>query len=216
MKALALLLLLPSLAFGQTYTATQRNGLYKAAIDVAQWLKTGTPTVVNGTQIRFGGTVPAGTPCVRCTVFLDDGDITALGFNPDAPLFQGAYNRYGALQLCGPAVASPDYDPPRWLKDLVETCSKTVVLASATWPKAIIAHRTDATAQSVATGFSSACSTGANCTWTPPLIGGGFGSPVAAPKGLTLPPGTWAGTGCRLKTSVELYGFESMPPECKP
>jgi hypothetical protein len=204
-RYLALLLLVPTLAFGQTYTAAQRNGLYKAAIDAAAWLRVqgNTPTVVGGTQLRFGGTVPATTPCARCTIYLDDDNIVALGLNPDAALFTGAFNRYGVLQICGPAVplATRTYDPPRWLTDLLETCSKTVVTAAATWPVAIIAHRTDATAQTVATGFSTACSTGANCNWTPPLQGGGVGASTAAPLGVTLPAGLWSGAGCRLKSA---------------
>lgn len=61
-----------------------------------------------------------------------------------------------------------------------------------------------------------ACSTGANCNWTPPLAGGGFGASVAAPKGLTLPPGTWTGAGCKRKTCVELGGSSSMPAACLP
>ena len=173
MKTLLLLAaLLPSLASAQAYTAAQRNGLYKAARDAAAWLRTpgNTPTIVNGTQVRFGGTVPAGTPCARCSIYLDDSDVIALGLNPDAAILVGPANRYAVLQICGPAVAlaTRTYDPPRWLTDLIDTCSKTVITAAATWPAAIVAHRTDATAQSVATGFSCACSTGANCTWTPP------------------------------------------------
>ena len=130
---------------------------------------------MNGTQVRFGGTVPAGTPCARCSIYLDDSDVIALGLNPDAAILVGPANRYAVLQICGPAVAltTREYDPPRWLTDLIDTCSKTVITAAATWPAAIVAHRTDATAQSVSTGFACACSTGANCTWTPvPLRGG--------------------------------------------
>ena len=150
MKTLALaLLLLPGIASAQAYTAAQRNGLYKAAIDAAAWLRTpgNTPTVVNGTQLRFGGTVPAGTPCARCSIYLDDSDVIALGLNPDAAILVGPANRYAVLQICGPAVAltTREYDPPRWLTDLIDTCSKTVITAAATWPVAIVAHRTDAT-----------------------------------------------------------------------
>lgn len=205
---LALALLIPTLASAQTYTAAQRNGLYKAAIDAAAWLRVqgNTPTVVNGTQLRFAGTVPAGTPCARCSVYLDDADVVALGLNPSAPILTGPSNRYAVLQICGPAVplATREYAPPRWLTDLIDTCSKTLITAAATWPVAIVAHRTDATAQTVSTGFACACSTGSNCT-----VGG-----KAAPRGTTLQAGTWSGAGCRLKSCVELYGFASYPSEC--
>ena len=105
MRSLLLLAaLIPSLASAQAYTAAQRNGLYKAAIDAAAWLRVqgNTPTVVGGTQLRFGGTVPAGTPCARCSIYLDDSDIVALGLNPANPLFDGPANHYAVLQISRP------------------------------------------------------------------------------------------------------------------
>jgi hypothetical protein len=211
---LLLALLLPSLA-GAQVTAAQKNGLVKAAIDAVAWVRAGgTPTILNGTRISFGGVATVGTPCIRCTAYLDDEDVLFLGLNPAAPALTGAYNRYVVMQVCGAPVASPTYDMPRWLSDLVDTCSTTTYPSTAGMQKMIIAHRTDPAAQSVATGFSAACSTGANCNWTPPLVGGGVGPSVPAPKGVTLPAGSWSGTGCRLKTQTELYGFSSWPPEC--
>lgn len=57
-----------------------------------------------------------------------------------------------------------------------------------------------------------ACSTGANCTWTPPGPGG---TPRPATKtGNTLPAGSWTGTGCLKKPCVELAGTTSMPAAC--
>jgi hypothetical protein len=61
-----------------------------------------------------------------------------------------------------------------------------------------------------------ACSTGPTCLWTPPLPGGGFGTSVAAPRNLTLPPGTWSGVGCKRKVCIELGGSTSMPAACIP
>ena len=60
-----------------------------------------------------------------------------------------------------------------------------------------------------------ACSTGSNCNWTPPIIGG-LGPSEAAPKNLTLPPGTFSGAGCKKKICVELAGSNSMPAACIP
>jgi len=37
---------------------------------------------------------------------------------------------------------------------------------------------------------------------------------ASAPFGMTIPAGLWSGAGCRLKSCVELYGFQSYPPEC--
>ncbi len=208
------LLLIPSLAFGQV-SAAQKNGLVKAAIDAVAWVKAGgTPTITNGTRIAFGGTVTVGTACIRCSVYLDDDDVTFLGLNPQAAILQGAANRYAVMQVCGPAVASPTYDVPRWLSDLIDTCSTTTYPSQAGWQKVIIAHRSDPAAQAVATGFACACSTGASCNWTPPLQGGGYGASTAAPLGVTLPAGLWSGTGCELKTCTEMFGFSSWPAEC--
>ena len=212
--ALALLLLLPSLASAQI-TSAQKNGLVKAAIDSVAWVRAGnTPTILNGTRISFGGAATVGTPCIRCTAYLDDADVTFLGLNPEAPILTGAHNRYVVMQVCGAAVASPTYDMPRWLSDLVDTCSKTTYPSTAGMQKMIIAHRTDPAAQNVASGFACACSTGASCNWTPPLIGGGVGAATAAPLGMTLPAGLWSGTGCRLMTCTGLFGFAPYPPEC--
>ena len=215
---LLLLALVPSLASAQ-FTAAQRNGIIKSAIDSAAWLKTGTPTVVGGTRLQFGGTVPAGTPCMRCSIYLDDDDLRALKLDPAAALFTGAFNRYGVLQVCGapitPTGPSDTYTAPRWLRDLIDTCSTTPVLAPTTWPRAIVAHRTDAQAQSAATGFACACSTGASCTYQPPkLPDGTIPAPGPAPLGFTMAAGSWTGAGCRLKTCTELAGFSSWPPEC--
>ncbi|MFN7130708.1 MAG: hypothetical protein ACK4N5_01415 [Myxococcales bacterium] len=54
-----------------------------------------------------------------------------------------------------------------------------------------------------------ACSTGAGC-WTPAADGG----TAAAPLGVTLPPGTFTGDGCRPKPCVELAGASSWPAAC--
>jgi len=213
-KALALLLLLPSLASAQ-FTQNQRNGLIKSLTDSVASVQAGeVPVIIGGTRVTFGGTVPATTPCIRCSIYLDDQNVTFLGLNPNAPLLTGPWNRYAILQVCG-APNAIDRDVPVWFRDLAETCSKTPILAAAVWPRVTVAHRTDATAQAVATGFSCACrqATG-TCNWTPPLIGGGVGAAVAAPFGMTIPAGLWTGAGCRLKSCVELYGFESYPPEC--
>lgn len=211
MNALAIV---AALAISQVSPA-QKNGLVKAAIDAVQTVKDGTPpTIVNGTRISFGGTVTVGTPCIRCTVYLDDDDLTFLGLNPTAPILVGPANRYAVMQVCGAAVASPAYKVPRWLSDLVDTCSSTTYPSQAGWQKVIIAHRTDPAAQAVATGFACACSKGSSCNWTPPLPGGGVGASVAAPLGMTLPAGLWSGTGCSLKTCTEMYGFTSWPAEC--
>ena len=204
MKALALLLLVPSLAFGQ-FTQNQRNGLIKSLQDSVASVQAGeVPNIIGGTRVTFGGTVPATTPCIRCSIYLDDQNVTFLGLNPNAPLLTGPWNRYAILQVCG-APNAIDRELPVWFRDLAETCSKTPILAAATWPRVTVAHRTDATAQTVATGFACACrqATG-TCT-----VGGN-----PAPFGTTLNPGTWSGAGCRLKSCVELYGFESYPPEC--
>ena len=213
---LLLLALVPSLASAQ-YTAAQKNGLVKSAIDAAAWLRVqgNTPTVVGGTQLRFGGTVPAGTPCMRCSIYLEDEDITALGLSPQNPLFTQGGGRYAVMQICGPAVATPTYNAPAWLRDLVETCNTTPFTAPSTYPKAVIAHRTDSTAQAVATGFACACSTGTNCTWqAPKLPDGTTPAPGPAPLGVTLAPGSWSGAGCSLKTCVEKAGFSSWPDSC--
>ena len=215
MRTLLLLAaLLPSLASAQV-TAAQRNGLYKAAIDAAAWVRAGNaPVITNGTRIAFGVVQTVGTPCVRCSVYLDDADVTFLGLNPDAAILTGPANRYAVAQFCGPAIASPDYDPPRWLTDLVETCSKTTYPSTTGMRAVIVAHRTDPVAQTVATGFSCACSTGANCTWTPRLRSGALGTARAAPRGTTLSPGSYTGAGCALMTCVGLFGFAPYPPEC--
>ena len=214
MRALALLLLLPSLASAQ-FTQNQRNGLIKSLQDSVASVRAGeVPVIIGGTRVTFGGTVPATTPCIRCSIYLDDQNVTFLGLNPVAPLLTGAHNRYVVMQVCGAAVASPTYDMPRWLSDLVDTCSKTTYPSTAGMQKMIIAHRTDPAAQNVASGFACACSTGASCNWTPPLIGGGVGAATAAPLGTTLPAGLWSGTGCRLMTCTGLFGFAPYPPEC--
>jgi hypothetical protein len=59
----------------------------------------------------------------------------------------------------------------------------------------------DGTVQDVA--FECACSTGANCTWAKPLMGGGTQN-VPAPTGMTMAAGTWSGAGCRPKPCVGL------------
>jgi hypothetical protein len=60
-----------------------------------------------------------------------------------------------------------------------------------------------------------ACRGAGACTWTPPLVGGGFGAAVSLPKALTAPPGTWAGAGCVPKVCVEYAASTSMPAACQ-
>lgn len=201
---IALLVLVPTLASAQ-FTQAQRNGLVKSLNDAVASVQGGeVPTIINGTRVTFGGTVPINTPCIRCSVYLDDDNVRFLGLNPEGALLTGSYNRYAVLQVCGAATAT-FYEPPPWLRDLVQTCSTSPILATAIWPRVTVAHRTDPVAQTAATGFACACrqATG-TCT-----VGG-----QPAKFGTTLAPGTYTGAGCLLKTCVELYGFESYPPEC--
>lgn len=54
-----------------------------------------------------------------------------------------------------------------------------------------------------------ACSTGAGC-WTLAADGG----TAAAPLGVTLPPSSFNGDGCRPKPCIELAGASSWPAAC--
>jgi hypothetical protein len=210
-RYLLLLALLPSLAGAQT--AQQRNGLVLSLKAAIQTVADGTaPTIVGGTRIQFGGNVAAGGICIRGTLHVDDADIRFLGLSPAA--FPTEADRYVAAQICAPGTSAVAQEIPSWLRDMAETWG-AVFTSTQVFPRVILATRNDALAKSAVTGFACACSSGATCTWQPPKNPDGTTpAPTACPRGVTLSPGTWSGTGAVFKTCLELYGFSSWPPEC--
>ncbi len=209
---LVVLALIPTLASAQ-FTGAQINGLVKSLNDAVATINPGNPATIDGNQlVTFGATQPANTPCIRCTIRLTEEQRLFLGI--PAGTIQEPADLYAVMQVCGPANAI--YQPmPPWMSELVQTCSASPILIPATQKSVTLAARTNPIAQAAATGFACACRGAGACTWTPPLIGGGFGAPVSAPKGFTIPAGLWAGAGCSLKPCVEVYGSDSMPNACK-
>lgn len=200
-----------SLVVAQTPTV---NGLIKSLNDAVATINPGNPATITAQQlVTFGVQRPTGTPAIRCVIRLTLEQRIFLGIPNAAATIAEPADLYAVMQVAGPTVAQAQV-MPTWMEELVQTCGTPFTLAAPA-PSVILAARTNPIAQTAATGFACACSTGASCNWTPPLQGGGFGAAVAAPKNMTLPAGTWAGTGCSLKPCVEMYGFDSMPRACK-
>jgi hypothetical protein len=210
-SALALLLLLPSLAFAETPLV---NGLVKSLNDAVATIDVAHPATIDAQQlVTFGVSRPIGTPAIRCTIRLTLDQRIFLGIPNAAATIAEPADLYAVMQVAGPNVV-PDQVWPPWLTELIQTCGTPFTLTVAS-PSVILAARTNPIAQQASTGFACACRGTGTCTWTPPLVGGGFGSAVSAPKNFTIPAGLWAGAGCSLKTCVELYGSDSMPAVCK-
>lgn len=168
-----------------------------------------TRTVNNPTSTRacipFDGAKPANLRTTRFYgVRLSPQAQALLGFSPTGEW------EYVAMEI----QSVPDENPPEALMrrlnshaDLVDEVEDRAVPA---FPACeVAAVRSDDPAYPA----KCACSTGANCNWTPPIIGG-LGPSEPAPKNLTLPPGTWSGAGCRKKNCIELAGSPSMPAAC--
>ena len=190
------------------------NGLVKSLNNAVATINPGNPATINAQQlVTFGVQRPIGTNAIRCVIRLTLDQRIFLGIPNAAATIAVPADLYAVMQVAGPAVV-PDQRMPDWMAELVQTCGTPFTLTVAS-PSVILAARTNPVAQAAATGFACACrqATG-TCNWTPPLIGGGFGAAVAAPFGMTIPAGLWSGAGCLLKSCVELYGFESNPPEC--
>jgi hypothetical protein len=209
---LIVLALIPSLASAQ-FTAQQVNGLVRSLNDAVATIDPTHPASIDVNQlVTFGATQPANTPCIRCTIRLTEDQRLFLGI-PAGTILEPA-DLYAVMQVCGPPVATAQVMPP-WMAELIQTCSAAPILIAATQPSVTLAARTNPIAQAAATGFACACRGAGACTWTPPLVGGGFGAAVSAPKGFTIPAGLWAGAGCSLKPCVEMFGSDSMPNACR-
>jgi hypothetical protein len=171
----------------------------------------GTRTVNNPTATRacipFDGAPPANLKTSRFYgVRISPQAQTLLGFSPTVEW------EYVAMEI----QAQENENPPAALMARLDMNADIVDeyedRATPLFPSCqVAAVRSDDVAYPAKCG----CSTGANCTWTPPIVGG-LGASVAAPKGITLPPGTFTGTGCRRKVCVELAGSNSMPAACIP
>ena len=119
-RALALLLLLPSLAAAQSVvTEAQRNGLIKSAQDAVAAVNAG-GTISRPTQTRltFGANitaaqVTAGAKCILCSIFVDEAQGDWLGV-PRTYFDADASRRYALMRVCGApetrAEAPPDAD----------------------------------------------------------------------------------------------------------
>jgi hypothetical protein len=216
-RYLALLLLLPSLAFAQ-WTQPQVNGLVKSITDAVATIDPTHPATIDAQQlVTFGVARAANTPCIRCTIRLTLDQRIFLGIPNAAATIAEPADLYAVMQVCGPPFVNGGaaLPMPTWLSELIQTCSSAPLLFGIAQPSVVLAARTNPIAQAAATGFACACRGAGACTWTPPLIGGGYGAAVSAPKNFTIPAGLWAGAGCQLKTCVELYGSDSMPLACK-
>jgi hypothetical protein len=205
------LVLVASLVLGQTPTV---NGLVKSLNDAVATITPQNPATISANKlVSFGVQRAAGTNAIRCVIRLDEEKRLFLGL-PAGTITEPA-DLYAVMQVAGPPVAVTTKHPmPPWMEEMIETCGQVFALPSP-MASVILAARSNPIAQAASTGFACACSTGSNCTWTPPLPGGGFGPPEAAPKNMTIPPGRWAGAGCSLKTCLEMFGFDSMPNVCK-
>jgi hypothetical protein len=210
-RALALLLLVPTLAFAETPLV---NGLVKSLNDAVATIDVAHPATIDAQQlVKFGVTRAIGTNAIRCVIRLTLEQRVFLGIPNAAATIAEPADLYAVMQVAGPTVV-PDQVWPVWLTELIQTCGTPFTLTVAS-PSVILASRTNPVAQAAATGFACACRGTGTCAWTPPLVGGGFGAAVSAPKNFTIPAGLWAGAGCSLKTCVELYGSDSMPAVCK-
>jgi hypothetical protein len=212
-KLILALLLLPGIASAQ-FTAAQVNGLVKSLNDAVLTVDPTHPAAIGPVDqlVAFGVTRAANTPCIRCTIRLTEDQRVFLGI-PAGTIAEPA-DIYAVMQVCGPPVATEQVMPP-WMSELIQTCSAAPILIPATQPSVTLAARTNPVAQAAATGFACACRGAGVCTWTPPLVGGGFGAAVSAPKNFTIPAGLWSGAGCSLKPCVEMFGSDSMPNACK-
>ena len=200
-----------SLVLSQTPTV---NGLVKSLNDAVATITPQNPATITAQQlVTFGVQRPTGTPAIRCVIRLTLEQRIFLGIPNAAATIAEPADLYAVMQVAGPNVAQDQQMPP-WMEELVQICGTPFTLAAPA-PSVILAARTNPIAQTAATGFACACSTGASCNWTPPLQGGGFGASTPAPKNMTIPAGLWTGAGCSLKTCVELYGSDSMPKVCK-
>jgi len=212
-RLLVVLALIPTLASAQ-FTGAQVNGLVKSLNDAVATINPGNPATIDGSQlVTFGATQAANTPCIRCTIRLTQEQRVFLNATLTNTISEPA-DLYAVMQVCGPAVAQAQVMPP-WMSELIQTCSASPILIAATQPSVTLAARTNPIAQAAATGFACACRGAGVCNWTPPLIGGGYGTAVSAPKGFTIPAGLWSGAGCSLKPCVEMFGSDSMPNACK-
>ena len=154
-----------------------------------------------------------GTTTVRVGVaLLSSGLETALGWTPlvDSSSATRPWV-YAALEIQAVPDSSTGALPalPAWLQVLDSDEVETV--SAATYSACEVAVFREGSASSP---WRCACSTGTACTWTPPGVGG-YGASTDAPKGTTLPPGTWSGTGCVPKPCVEWAGQTSMPAACQ-
>jgi hypothetical protein len=211
-RYLALLLLLPSLAFAESPLV---NGLVKSLNDAVATINPGNPATIDAQQlVTFGTQRPIGTNAIRCVIRLTLDQRIFLGIPNAAATIAEPADLYAVMQVAGPAAAGPDQTKPPWLDELIHTCGAPFTLASP-MPSVLLAARTNPIAQAAATGFACACRGAGTCNWTPPLVGGGFGASTPAPKSMTIPAGLWSGAGCSLKACVEVYGSDSMPNVCK-
>lgn len=173
------------------------------------------PAGANMACVGFaGGVKPAGTNTIRVGIaLLSKQTQIALGATPlkDAEGNDREWV-YGAMEIQSVAVPAGDGLPalPNWLR-ILET-DEVTKRASPAFANCEIAIVREGFTPSI---WRCGCSSGSNCNWTPPLQGGGFGPSVAAPKNLTLPAGTFTGTGCVPKVCVEWAEATSMPLACQ-
>lgn len=196
-------------------TRAQLLGAAAAVAAALTGLFIGTRTVTNPTATRacipFDGAPP---PNLRTTRFysvrLSPQAQALLGFSPTGDW------EYVAMEVQAQEDESPNASLLARLAHHADVVGEVENRATPAFPPCqVAAVRSD----DVAYPSPCACSTGSACNWTPPLAGGGFGASVAAPKNLTLPPGTWTGAGCRKKSCIVLGDGgrdASMHEACRP
>ena len=217
--------LLVALTLGQVQpTPAEIKGTLNSMQIAVLAARAGTRTITNnGARTRAciafegGGSAPGGSVTVRYgVVLLSPGLQYALGLKKPAyaATWYDVLDEYAAVEVQG--VPDTVFRAGRLVDNMdvyEEELDKRAAPVQASCE--VYAVRSD----DAANVFRCACSTGVNCTWTPPLPGGGYGPSEAAPTHRTLPPLLWSGTGCVAKPCVsrfEGYGSDRTWPSTCP